>query len=286
MFVILGASGHIGAELVRVLLELNQEVLAVTHDPEKVHRFVRDGAQAVAVDLHEPKSLRSVLQQGTRAFLLNPPAPTSSDTDKEELKTVGAILEALRGSSLQKGVLASTYGAQHGDAIGDLSVLFDFEQALRNQPIPVSVLRSAYYMSNWDAMLGGAKDGILRSMFPAEFRLPMVAPGDVASAAAELLLSPPEPFEFHHIEGPSAYTPTDVAQAFSASLGREVHIDVVPRDRWKQTYREMGFSPEAARAYAKMTATTIDQGPEHPDAPLRGHITLRRYISDLVARSE
>jgi uncharacterized protein YbjT (DUF2867 family) len=204
MFVILGASGHIGAKLVRALLDLKQEVLAVTHDSEKVSQLVRDGAQVAAVDLHDPESLRSALQRGTRAFLLNPPAPTSSDTDKEEHKTVDAILEALRGSSLQKVVLASTYGAQRGYEIGDLSVLFDFEQALRDQPIPVSVLRSAYYMSNWDAMLAGAKDGILHSLFPADFCLPMVAPSDVASAAVELLLSPPEPFGIHYVEGLSS----------------------------------------------------------------------------------
>jgi len=285
MFVVLGASGHVGGELVRALLDSKREVLAITHDPERAGRFVLDGAQAVPLDLREPERLRSVLQRGTRAFLLNPPAPISSDTDREEHKTVGAILEALRDSSLQKVVLASTYGAQRGEGVGDLSVLFDFEQALRDQSVPVSVLRSAYYMSNWDTMLAEVKNGILPSMFPADFRLPMVAPKDVASAAMELLLIPPEPFGVHHVEGPAAYTPAEVAQAFSTSLGREVHLDVIPRDLWHQKYLEAGFSPEAARAYVRMTAVTIDQATENPEVPLRGHTTLQMYIADLVARS-
>ena len=44
---------------------------------------------------------------GKRAFLLNPPAAPSSDTDVEERATVAAIVEALEGSGLEKVVAAS-----------------------------------------------------------------------------------------------------------------------------------------------------------------------------------
>ena len=216
---------------------------------------------------------------------MNPPAPTSTDIDKEEHETAGVIVEALRGTSLEKVVIASTYGAQSGERIGDLSVLFDFEQALRKQPIPVSVLRSAYYMSNWDQMLDSAKEGSLPSMFPSGFCLPMVAPSDVARAVAELLVSPPEQFAIHHVEGPEVYTTTDVAEAFGAALGRRVEVRPIDRDRWERTYLALGFSVEAAQSYSRMTAATIDQDPEAPRSPRRGQTTLRKYIQELIARS-
>jgi uncharacterized protein YbjT (DUF2867 family) len=59
----------------------------------------------------------------------------------------------LDGSGLEKIVAQSTYGAQPGEGKGDLNVLYDLEQALAAQPISVSVIRAAYYMSNWDAAL-------------------------------------------------------------------------------------------------------------------------------------
>ncbi|TGR60102.1 NmrA family transcriptional regulator, partial [bacterium M00.F.Ca.ET.194.01.1.1] len=92
-----------------------------------------------------------------RAFLLNPPADPATDTDAEEQKTVAAIVTALAGSGLEKVVAESTYGAQPGEGIGDLSVLYGFEQKLKAQTIPASIIRAAYYMSNWDQALETAR---------------------------------------------------------------------------------------------------------------------------------
>lgn len=286
MLIVLGASGHIGNTLVSRLLAEGQQVLALTRDPRKAEQFRKRGAEAAIVDVQDADGLRSVLSRGERAFLLNPPAPVSTDTDKGERRTAGAILEALRASSLEKVVLQSTYGAQAGDHIGDLSVLFELEQGLRSQSIPSSILRAAYYMSNWDQMLSSAKQGKLPTMFPADFRLPMVAPHDIAVVAAELLTAPPEPFAIHHVEGPDEYTPSDVANAFSTALQRSVELDVIPRERWEQTYLGIGFSPEAAMSYCRMTAATLDGGPERPPSPHKGQTSLQAYIRDLVIRSE
>jgi hypothetical protein len=56
---------------------------------------------------------------------------------------------AVNGSALEKVVAASTYGAQQGDALGDLSTLCQLEEGLRSQPIPAAINRGAYYMTNW-----------------------------------------------------------------------------------------------------------------------------------------
>lgn len=286
MLVILGASGHIGNALVTRLLAKDQQVLALTRDPQKVEPFVNRGAEAAVIDIHDADSLRSILQRGKRAFLLNPPAPISTDTDKEERRTAGTILKALHGTSLEQIVLASTYGAQPGDHIGDLSVLYELEQGLRSQSTPVSILRSAYYMSNWDQLLPSAKEGKLPTMFPADFRLPMVAPEDIAIVAAELLTAPPEQFAIRYVEGPDHYSPFDVAKAFSAALQRSVELEMIPREQWEQTYLGLGFSREAAMSYCRMTAATVDNGPEKPQSPRKGHISLEAYVKDLVRRSE
>ena len=44
--------------------------------------------------------------------------------------------------------------------------------------------------------------------------------------------------------------------------------------------RAAGFSPEAARAYARMTAATVD-GPELPADPIRGDVALLDHIKRL-----
>lgn len=84
------------------------------------------------------------------------------------------------------------------------------------------------------------------------------------------------------VEGPSAYSPNDVARAFAAALGREVHVVEVPRVSWEEIFRSLGFSPAAAASYSRMTEITVDTGGERPAAFERGDVTLDAYVTALV----
>jgi uncharacterized protein YbjT (DUF2867 family) len=106
----------------------------------------------------------------------------------------------------------------------------------------------------------------------------MVAPSDLGEVAAQRLLEGADRTETVYIEGPRRYTPRDVADAFARALGRPVDVEVVPRHAWEQTYRQLGFSPEAARSYACMTGTVLDEQDRWPDDPVRGATTLEDFI--------
>lgn len=285
MYVVLGATGHVGSAVAGELMRAGAPVTAVTRDEEKAARWRARGAQAAVVDVTDVDALRAVFRQGRCAFLLNPPAPPATDTDREEHRTVACIVRALEGSGLEKLVVESAYGAQAGDRLGDLSVLFDFEEALARQPIPVRVLRAAYYMSNWDSLLESAKQGQLPTMYRADLAIPMVAPADLGAAAARLLRETPEQTGVHYVEGPARYSSGDVAAAFARALGHDVSVQVTPRDQWEQAYRQLGFSEPAASSYARMTAISVDGDYEMPTQPERGKTTLDQYIADLVLRA-
>lgn len=147
---------------------LRGAVTIVTRDESRGKDLKDAGAEIAVADVRDVEALRSVFQSGKRAFLLNPPADFSSDTDKEERENVAAILSALDGSSLEKVVAASTYGAFDGERCGDLTVLHEFEQALKKQSIPAAFNRAGYYMSNWAGMAEPVQEnGTLLSFFPA-----------------------------------------------------------------------------------------------------------------------
>jgi len=164
-----------------------------------------------------------------------------------ERHTVANILAALEGSGLEKVVAESTGGAQPGNRLGDLNVLWELEEGLRQQPIPAAINRAAYYMSNWDGLLDTVRTtGILPVMFAADLPIPMAAPYDLGEAAAERLLSPLDDVGVRYVEGPERYTTADVAQAFATVLGQRVKLEITPRDQWLAAYKAMGFSKEAA----------------------------------------
>lgn len=286
MIVVMGATGNVGATVADALLARGEAVTILTRHPQDAGDWSAKGAQVAQADAEDAASLHAAFRRADRAFLLNPPAARSSDTNATELRTIANILAALEGSGLEKVVAASTYGAQAGDAIGDLSTLWTFEEGLRAQVIPAAINRGAYYMTNWLGFTEVVRaTGKLPSMFPEDTEMPMVAPADLGLAAVERLLSPAEDTAMWYIEGPARYTPRQVAQAFEHALGPSVALDVAPRTTWESVFIGAGFSPEAAAAYARMAEVSLASDFDKPAEPRRGGTDLDTLIQAAVTSS-
>lgn len=283
MHIILGGNGHVGFAVAQTLLSQGEPVTIVSRSSSSIPKWQKRGAQVEVVNVHNTVELRRVFAKGKRLFLLNPPADPATNTDVEERKSLASILEAIKDSGLEKIVAESTYGAQPGSQIGDLGVLYEMEQQLAAQSIPFSIIRAAYYMSNWDFSLQSAQqDGVVNTFFPTNFALPMVAPCDIGQLAARLMTEPIENTGLHNIEGPERYSSLNVAEAFAKVLQKPVKVVETPRDQWVKTMQNMGFSNEAAASFSNMTTLAI--GGEMPtrDTATRGVISLERYIAELM----
>jgi len=282
MHIILGGTGHIGSALAEALIAKGEKVTIVSHDQNKREEWEQKGAEFAVVDIFDEQPLRQVFNRGERLFLLNPPAAPSTDTVAREKKSLAAILKALNGSKIKKVVAESTYGAQPGEDIGDLGVLYSMEQALGEMEVPVSIIRGAYYMSNWAASLDMVeKTGQLHTLYPAGFKLPMVAPKDIGQVAARLMLEPVDQTGLHYVEGPEEYSPGDVADAFAELLNKPVEVIQTPKSQWFASLQEAGFSEKAAQSMVAMTQITLEQH-EKAEDPVRGQTTLKEFIAELL----
>jgi uncharacterized protein YbjT (DUF2867 family) len=283
MHIITGATGHIGSAVAETLLNKGQKVLIITRNEEKGEEWRRKGAEVAIVDVNDSETLHEVFKRGKRVFLLNPPAPPDTDIVEEERKTLQSMLRALQNTGIEKVVAESTYGAHPGDDTGDLNVLYDMEQGLKDLNISVSIIRGAYYMSNWDMQLELAKKtGMVRTLYPVGFKIPMAAPGDIGEFAAKLMMEPVTKTGLHYVEGPEPYSPAEVAEAFSEMLRKRVEAVETPPSQWIPTLEKMGFSHKAAVAMANMTRFILQQNYEMADRPTRGRTSLRKYIRNLV----
>jgi uncharacterized protein YbjT (DUF2867 family) len=286
MYIIMGGTGHVGSATADLLLRRGEAVAIVTRRSDHAAEWRARGADVIEANVEDVSSLRAAFQRGKRALLLNPPADTTKDTDVVERCMVANILAALEGSGLEKVVAESTGGAQPGDRIGDLNVLWEFEEGLRQQSIPAAINRAAYYMSNWDDLLDAVRrEGVLPTMFPRDTIIPMAAPRDLGRAAAERLSSAIDDIGVWYVEGPERYSPRDVARAFSLALDRPVELAITPRDQWKKAFLDLGFSDPAATSYARMTEISVDGGFDLAEASWRGSTSLETYVQDLVASS-
>lgn len=285
MFVVMGATGHVGGSVARTLLAAGQTVTVITRSAEKGQVWKEQGADVAVLDVRNGAALTKVFQKARRVFALNPPASPALNTDVEERQTMQAIVRALRDAGPEKIVLQSTYGAQPGAHCGDLGVLYEFEEAARQLNTPLCVVRAAYYMSNWMVEAETVRStGSLKTMLPALQKVPMVAPQDVGDLAARLLMAPVSDVGVYAIEGPTWYSPADVAQALERVLGRSVRVEASAQADWLAVYRQNGFSDEAAQSYARMTEIFVTQAYENPASPLKGSTDLFTYFKQAFAQ--
>ena len=66
MYVIFGATGNIGTEIVHRLLAKGEKVRAVGRNPEKLRALAAKGSETVSADLHDTNALTNALA-GARA---------------------------------------------------------------------------------------------------------------------------------------------------------------------------------------------------------------------------
>ncbi|WP_031527478.1 NmrA family NAD(P)-binding protein [Dyadobacter crusticola] len=283
MHIILGGTGHVGSAVVNALVSKGEPVTIVTRNKQNAAAWEGKGAQVAVADVFDSARLKTVFLNGKTVLLLNPPAMPHTDTVEEERRSLRSIFNAMDGSGLQRIVALSTYGAQPGDRIGDLGTLYEMELALRQQTIPYAVVRAAYYMSNWDMYLDFAdQSGELQSLYPPDFKIPMVAPEDIGELAADLLTGFDKNGEMHYIEGPEHYSTRDVAAAFSQKLKKAIVPVAIPQQNWRTFLTSAGFSEVAAESLANMSEITLKKDYEITLEPHKGRITLQDYIKRLA----
>jgi uncharacterized protein YbjT (DUF2867 family) len=284
MHIISGGTGHVGSALAEALLRKREKVTIISRSSKSAKEWISKGAAIAVADIYDTVALHEIFKKGKSVFILNPPADPMTDTPVQERKTAASLVEALKNSGVEKVVVESTLGARPGYGIGDFGVLYELEQNVAKLPYPYSIIRPAYYMSNWVEQLPAIKEtGELISFFPVDLKFPMVAPPDIGELAANLMMENNSP-NINSIHGPEFYSARDVADAFSKALGKKVNVKVIPKDQWLSTYRSMGFSDQGAESYSKMTEISLNEFEKTIDTTgyIKGKITLQEYINSLI----
>jgi uncharacterized protein YbjT (DUF2867 family) len=101
---------------------------------------------------------------------------------------IDSVVEALTAAKPTRVLCLSTIGA---DAVHDnlLSQRTMMEAALRKLPLPLTILRPAWFIDNaaWD-VASACKTGLIHSfLLPTDKAFPMVAAKDVGRVAADLI---------------------------------------------------------------------------------------------------
>jgi uncharacterized protein YbjT (DUF2867 family) len=247
MFAIIGVTGKVGGAVARSLLAQGQKVRAVVRDAEKGRTWSAQGCDIAIASVEDATGLTKAFQDVEGVFLMTPPNYDPEPGFPETHKAAAAIRQAIETSRPGKVVFLSTVGAQVAEhnLLNNSKIM---EDMLRTTAIPIALLRAAWFMENaaWDVQ--AARTGVIPSFLqPLDHRIPMVAAGDIAHTAAELLGEAWTGVRIVELEGPRRYSANDIAAGFGAALELAVRAEAVPHDQWETLFRSQGMKHPTPR---------------------------------------
>ncbi len=260
VLLVTGATGNVGGEVVRALLDAGQTVRALTRGAQPP--ALPSGVEVVPGDLNQPASLSAALHGVDGVFLLS------------GYRNMLGVLAEIRRAGVQRVVLLSGGSAGSGDMSNAISAyMIASEAAVTQSGVPWTILRPTAFMSNalrWKAQL--AAGDIVRGPF-AQVRSATIDPYDIAAVAAHALLHDGHAGQIYQPTGPESLRPADQVRTLAAVLGRDLHFDAQP-------YRE---------AREEMLATTpVDYVDAFFDFYVAGTLDeseVRDTVQDVIGRA-
>lgn len=230
-----GATGTIGAQVVRELQAQGMPVRAFVRDPERAAE--RLGAVELAVgDFTDPASLWRAMKGVSRVFL-------SSADGPEKVAHEQAVIDAAAESGVARIVKLSAINARAESPLPPFAWHGAIERHLSRSGVRAVVLRAGFFMTNL-LMLAEGVAGASQLFAPAgEGRVAMVHPADVAATAAALLTSGGHAGGCYELTGDVAVSFAEVAQALSSATGRPVAFVDLPAEAAQAAFANGSYPP-------------------------------------------
>src|SRR3954462_4251190 len=172
MILVTGATGNVGAELVRTLAAAGEPVRALVRDPSRA-AALPDGVDAVAGDLNRPETLEPALDGVRGVHLLAGYAGLPDALDR------------MRRAGVERVTLQSSSAVPSGDTANAVARYhIESEAAIRDSGLEWTFLQPNGFMSNALQWAEQLRQGDVVTAPLAKVRTAQIDPSDIPAAAA------------------------------------------------------------------------------------------------------
>jgi len=270
-----GATGNVGAHVVRELQARAADVRAFVRNPGP-------GDVDVAVgDFDDRASLRRALDGVDRVYL------SAADGPRKVAHEV-AVIDVAAEMGVERIVKLSAMHADPASALPAYRWHGEIEAHLLRSGIPAVILRPAFFMTNLLMVAGGvAHTGMLYAP-TAGRRVAMIDVRDVAAVAAVAALADGHAGRTYELTGPSAITFADVAAALTDATGRPVGSVDLTEEQARPRFEQAGLPDWLAVHLAGVFGVIRAGGFEHTTDHIRaitGHPArdIAAFVRDFAA---
>ena len=213
MILVTGATGNVGAELVRALAEGEEQVRAlVRRDADRAK--LPAGVDPFVGDLNRPETLAGVVDGVSAIHLLS------------GYEGINRLLADARRARVERVVLQSSSAVPSGDmhnAVARYHILS--ERAVRDSGLAWTFLQPNTFMSNTLQWIPQLRAGdVVRAPF-AGVPVATIDPQDVAAVSASALTSSDHEGRSYRLSGPDSLRPADRVRVLGEVLGRELRFE-------------------------------------------------------------
>lgn len=139
---VIGATGRVGIEVVRALLQRGAEVRALTRKPPKSGAFP-DAVEITLGDLNDPVSIAEAMRGVDKLFLL-----IGSESVPVELMQALIAFGLAKRAGIKHVTYVSVYRADQFIEVPHFANKYAVEEAIRAGGMPYTILRPAYFVQN------------------------------------------------------------------------------------------------------------------------------------------
>jgi uncharacterized protein YbjT (DUF2867 family) len=285
MVLVIGATGEVGSELVKALLQRGADVRAFTRKQRKPGTF--PGAVEVALgDLSDPVSVAEAMKNVDKLFLL-----IGGENIPVELTQALIACGLAKKAGLKHVTYASIYRADQFLDVPHFANKYAVEEAIRVGGMPYTILRPAYFAQN-ELRLKSELTGLGVYPIPVGNEgLAVVDIRDLAEAAAISLTEEGHNGKMYDLVSSEMLRGPDAAATWSKLLRREIayagHADF---DGFEAQLREKGNPSWLAYDLRTMYQGFVERGFTNTEdqaarfAALLGHQprTYSSYAAELA----
>ncbi|MEZ5989701.1 MAG: SDR family oxidoreductase [Planctomycetota bacterium] len=208
-----GATGTVGAEVVRILARRGAPVLAAARDPA---RFAAPEGRSVEIrtfDFEKPETWDAAFQEVRKLFLIRPPALS------KVRQVFQPLLDAARQAGVEHVVFLSLLGAEKSLWVPHRRI----ERAIERSGMRWTFLRPGFFMQNLSTThLEDIRDDDEIFVPAGKGKTSFVDARDLAEISALALTQPGFHSRAFPLTGPEALDYYEVAAIFGEVLGRPI----------------------------------------------------------------
>ncbi len=255
-------TGQIGSSTVRNLLDAGHtDLVLLVRDASKLPDDVRDATQTREGVQQDADFVREATQ-GADALLWISPPDWSTDSVFDWYEALGRVAaSAVESNGIARVVHVSSEGAQDHDSHGPVSGLGRIEGLLDATGAATRHLRPTFFFENFKAQIPAIQNaGSVFFPVPTTTTTGMIATGDIAQVATDLLTAD---FQGQHIvplHGARDYSYDEAAAILSDALGREVTAQQIPVEALREQLASMGATTAWLSGFADLYTSIGSDG--------------------------